>query len=100
MKRQDKAGRAKYQQMWNVTAGVIKSWIPYRLLGGGAPGNGSTEIRRWSHRYREFIRQRTLPKPYRGSSLPASRPIDLTKGICSEVGEKLYAALAKQGLTS
>jgi hypothetical protein len=41
MKRRDPntAGRAKYQQMWDVTAGVIKSWDPYGLLGGGAPGD-------------------------------------------------------------
>ncbi len=41
MKRQDMnaAGRAKYQKMWDVTAGVIKSWDPYGLLGGGAPGD-------------------------------------------------------------
>ena len=41
MKRQDPnaAGRAKYQQMWEVTAGIIREWDPYGLLGGGAPGD-------------------------------------------------------------
>jgi hypothetical protein len=31
------AGRAKYQQMRDVTATVIRSWDPYGLLNGGAP---------------------------------------------------------------
>jgi len=82
MKRQElnTAGRAKYQQMWDVTAGVIKSWDPYGFWVAVRPGTSLTrKSPRWSHRYRKFIRQRTLPKPYRGSSLPASRPIHLRR---------------------
>lgn len=41
MKLQDPntAGRAEYRKMWDVTAGVVKSWDPYGLLGSGAPGD-------------------------------------------------------------
>ncbi len=31
------AGRAKYEQVRDVTAAVVRSWNPYGLLNGGAP---------------------------------------------------------------
>jgi len=31
------AGRQKYQQMWDLTAVLIRKWDPYGLIGGGAP---------------------------------------------------------------
>ena len=39
MKRPDQntAGKAKYKQMWDITADVIRKWDPYQLLAGGAP---------------------------------------------------------------
>lgn len=41
MKHQDPnaAGRTKYQQKWDVTAGIIRHCDPHGLLGGGAPGD-------------------------------------------------------------
>jgi hypothetical protein len=38
MKRLDQntEGKAKYKQMWDITAAVIRKWDPYQLLAGGA----------------------------------------------------------------
>jgi Domain of unknown function (DUF1871) len=103
MKRRDPntAGRAKYQQMWDVTAGVIKSWDPYGLLGGGAPGD----------EFDQEIASLVAQIPRIHSAADAAQAISrifassfqahpFTEETCSEVGKKLYAALAEQELIS
>jgi hypothetical protein len=101
MKRQDRnaAGRAKYQQMWDVTATVIRTWDPYGLLAGGAP------LDELDHEIASLVAQ--IPRIHSavdarhavarifGSSFEADL---FTVEMCSEVGEKLYAALSEQGL--
>jgi Domain of unknown function (DUF1871) len=101
MKRQDPnaAGRTKYQQMWNVTAGIIRDWDPYGLLGGGAPGD---ELDR---EIASLVAQ--IPRIH--SAADATQAVlrifassfeahSFTEEKCSEVGKQLYAALAEQGL--
>jgi hypothetical protein len=100
MKRRDPnaAGRTKYLQMWDVTAGVIKSWDPYGLLSGGASGD------EFDHEIAALVAQ--IPRIH--SAVDTAHAISrilatrfeahlFTEEICSEVGKKLYAALAEQG---
>jgi hypothetical protein len=87
--------------MWDVTAGVIKSWDPYELLGGGAPGD------EFDHEIASLVAQ--IPRIH--SAADAARAISrifaasfeahsFTEEACSGVGERLYAALAEHGLNS
>ena len=101
MKRKDPnaAGRTKYQQMWNATAGIIRDWDPYGLLGGGAPGD------EFDREIASLVAQ--IPRIH--SAADATQAIarifasslevhSFTEETCSEVGKRLYAALAEQGL--
>jgi len=92
-------GRAKYQQMWDITAGIIKSWDPYGLLGAGAPGD------EFDHEIASLIAQ--IPRIH--SAADAAQAISrifsssfdahtFSEEECSEVGQRLYAALGEQGL--
>lgn len=101
MKHQDPnaAGQMKYQQMWDVTAGIIRDWDPYGLLGGGAPG----------HEFDREIACLVAQIPRIHSAAHATQAIarifassfeahSFTEETCSEVGKQLYTALAEQGL--
>jgi hypothetical protein len=95
MKHQDPnaAGQMKYQQKWDVTAGIIRDWDPYGLLGGGAPGD-------------EFdgeIASLVAQIPRIRSAADATQAIarifassfeahSFTEETCSEVGKHLYAS--------
>jgi Domain of unknown function (DUF1871) len=93
------AGRTKYQQKWDVTAGIIRDWDPYGLLGGGAPGD------EFDREIASLVAQ--IPRIH--SAADAARAMarifassfevhSFTEETCSEVGKQLYAALAEQGL--
>ncbi len=101
MKHQDPnaAGQMKYQQKWDVTAGIIRDWDPYGLLGGGAPGD----------EFDREIASLVAQIPQIHSAADATQAIacifassfeahSFTQETCSEVGKQLYAALAEQGL--
>jgi Domain of unknown function (DUF1871) len=101
MKYQDPnaAGQMKYQQKWDATAGIIRDWDPYGLLGGGAPGD------EFDREIASLVAQ--IPRIH--SAADATQAIArifasrfeahlFTEETCSEVGERLYAALAEQGL--
>ena len=93
------AGRTKYQKMWAVTAGIIRDWDPYGLLGGGAPGD----------EFDREIASLMIQIPRIHSAVDAAQAVSrifassfeahsFTEKTCSEVGKQLYAALAEQGL--
>ena len=101
MKHQDPnvVGRTKYQRKWDVTAGIIRGWDPYGLLGGGAPGD------EFDHEIASLVSQ--IPRIH--SAADATQAIarifassfeahSFTEESCSEVGKQLYAVLAEQGL--
>lgn len=103
MKRQkrNKAGRAKYQQMWDVTTGVINSWDPYGLLGGGAPGDEfDQEIASLVARIPRIHSAADAAEAISRIFASSFEPHSFTEDMCSEVGEALYSALVKQGLSS
>lgn len=91
--------RAKYQQMRDVTATVIRSWDPYGLLNGGAPRD----------EFDQEIASLVAQIPRIHSAKDAAHAVSrifaanfeahlFTPETCSDVGEKLYAALTEQGL--
>lgn len=93
------AGRARYRQIRDVTATVIKSWDPYGLLNGGAPGD----------EFDQEIAALVAQIPRIHSAEDAAHAVSrifaasfeahlFTPGTCSDVGKKLYAALTEQGL--
>jgi hypothetical protein len=93
------AGRAKYQQMRDVTATVIRSWDPYGLLNGGAPRD----------EFDQEIASLVAQIPRIHSAKDAAHAVSrifaasfethlFTSETCSDVGKKLYAALTEQGL--
>lgn len=103
MKRQDPnaAGRTKYQQMWDLTAGIIRDWDPYRLLGGGAPGD------EFDREIASLVAQIPRIRSAADATQAVSRIFassfeahSFTDETCSEVGKQLYAVLAEQGLLS
>lgn len=101
MRRQEQNanGRAKYQRMWDVTAGIIKSWDPYGLVAGGAPGDELDQeiaslVTQIPRIHSAVDAAHTISRIFGASFEPRS----FTEVTCSEVGKKLYAALAEQGL--
>jgi hypothetical protein len=101
MKQQDSnaAGRAKYQQMWDVTAGIIRDWDPYGLLGGGAPGDEFD--REVASLVAQIPRMHTAVDATQAIArvfAPSFEAHSNTEETCSEVGKQLHAALAEQGL--
>lgn len=101
MKRRDKnvVGQAKYQQMWEVTAGVIKSWDPYNLLSDGAPTDEfdqeiSLVVAQIPRMHSEADTVRAISQIF-STSFEAEL---FTEEMCSDVGGKLYAALVEQRL--
>jgi hypothetical protein len=101
MKRQDPnaAGRTKYQQMWDITAGIIRDWDPYGLLGGSAPGDEfdreiASLVAQISRIHSAADATQAISRIF-ASSFEAH---SFTEETCSEVGQQIYAALAEQGL--
>jgi hypothetical protein len=101
MKHQDlnAARRTKYQKMWDVTAGIIRDWDPYGLLGGGAPGDEfdreiASLVAQIPRIHSEADATQAIARIF-ASSFEAH---SVTEETCSEVGKQLYAALAQQGL--
>jgi hypothetical protein len=98
MKRPDQntAGKAKYKQMWDITADVIRKWDPYQLLAGGAPRD------EWDSEISSVVAQ--IPRMHSAtdaaaavsrvfassSNLPAA-------GEFAEVGAQLFARLQERG---
>ena len=93
------AGRKKYEQMWDVTAAVLRAWDPYSLLAGGAPAdelNGE-------------IASLVAQIPRITSATDAAHAISrifgssfetrvFTPQSCEDIGEKLFDALKERGL--
>ena len=93
------AGRAKYEEMWDVTADVIRQWDPYRLLGEGAPTN------EFEHEIASVVAE--IPRIHSAADavLAVSRvfssslePQHFSADACAEVGRKLFSALSDRGL--
>jgi hypothetical protein len=87
--------------MWDVTAGVIKCWDPYKLLRGGAPED------EFDREIASLVAQIPRIHSARDAAHAISRIFSasfersrFTKEMCSDVGSKLYTALADQGLIS
>jgi hypothetical protein len=103
MKKSDEnaEGKAKYKQMWEVTAGVIRKWDPYKLLAGGAPRD------EWDSEISSVVAQ--IPRIHSatdaaeavarvfGSSLERDA---FTPSACSDVGAELFARLEERGFIS
>jgi hypothetical protein len=101
MKHQDPnaAGRSKYQQKWDVTAGIIRDWDPLGLLDGGAPGDEfdreiASLVAQIPRIHSAVDAMQAVSRIF-ASSFDAS---SFTEESCSEVGKQLFAALAEQGL--
>jgi hypothetical protein len=93
------AGRAKYQQMWAVTADVIRKWDPHGLLAGGASDN---EL---DHEITSLVAQIPRIKSATDATHAISRilsssfePGSFPLSACQDIGEKLFATLLEQGL--
>jgi hypothetical protein len=91
--------QAKYRRLWDVTATVIRSWDPYWLLASGPP------LDEFDREISSVVAQ--IPRIH--SAVDASHAVsrvfassfqadEFTVEKCSEVGQKLYAALSEQGL--
>jgi hypothetical protein len=96
---QNAAAKAKYQQMWDVTAEVIQKWDPYELLAGGAPSD------EWDSEISSVVAQ--IARIHSPSD--AAEAIARVFGAnlereafkpeaCSQVGAELYARLQERGL--
>ena len=93
------AARKKYEQMWDVTAAVVRAWDPYSLLAGGAPAD---ELDREIASLVAQIPRITSTTDAAhavvrnfGSSL---EPTVFTPQTCEDIGEKLFTALKECGL--
>jgi Domain of unknown function (DUF1871) len=95
----DTEGRAKYQQLWDITAEVIRSWDPYDLIRGGAPRDEfDKEIALVVAQIRDM---HSASDATRAISRIFSSSIDeasFTEQECSAVGEQLYVALKAREL--
>jgi Domain of unknown function (DUF1871) len=93
------AGREKYEQMWDVTAAVVRAWDPYRLLAGGAPvdeldGEIASLVAQIPRITSATDAAHAVSRIF-GSSL---EPSVFTPQSCEDIGEKLFTALKKRGL--
>ena len=95
------AGREKYEQMWVVTAEVIREWDPYRLLGEGAPTDA------FDQQITAVVAQIPLIHSAADAALAVSRVFSsgfesqyFSVDACAEVGEKLFSALSERDLTA
>jgi hypothetical protein len=92
-------GRKQYEQMWDVTAAVVKAWDPYGLLAGGAPedelDSEITSLVAQIPRMASATDAAHAVARIFGSSFAPER---FTPQSCADVGEKLYAALRGHGL--
>jgi hypothetical protein len=93
------AGRAKYEELWDVTAAVIRRWDPYGLLGGGAPAD---EL---DHEIASVVAQIPRIHSAMDAALAVSRvfcssfePQYFSVDACAEVGQELFSALFERGL--
>ena len=100
MKRSDPkaAGKAKYQQMWAVTADVIRKWDPYELLAGGAPKDEwdseiSSVVAQMSRVHSSSDAAAAIARVF-GSSLEQG---GFTQEACADVGAELYARWKERG---
>jgi len=87
------AGREKYEQMWDVTAGVVRAWDPYGLLAGGAPAD---EL---DNEIASLVAQvpRITSATDAAHAVCFESPV-FTPQSCEDIGEKLFAALKNSGL--
>jgi hypothetical protein len=101
MPRRDRnaAGRDKYQQMWDVTADVIRQWDPYHLLSGGAPAD------EFDGEIASVVAQIPSIHSAADAALAVSRVFSSSferqafgVDACTEVGKKLFSALSDRGL--
>jgi hypothetical protein len=93
------AGREKYQQMWDITANVIRNWDPYGLLAGGVPPD------EFDHEIASLVAQIPRIKSGEDATLAVSRIFgsnfdssSFPADSCRDAGEKLFAALLEKGL--
>jgi hypothetical protein len=103
MKKSDRntAGRVKYQEIWDITADVIRKWDPYNLLAGGAPRDEwdseiSSVVAQISRIHSPSDAAAAIARIF-GSSLERS---NFTPASCSEVGGELYARLKERGFVT
>jgi hypothetical protein len=93
------AGRKKYEQMWDVTAAIVRAWDPYGLLAGGAPHDEldseiTSLVAQIPHVASAADAAHAVARIF-GSSFD---PEHFTHQSCADVGEKLYVALREHGL--
>ena|SRR5579872_5216744 len=95
------AGRAKYEEMWDITAAVIQQWDPYRLLGEGAPTD------EFDHEIASVVAE--IPRIHSAADAASAvsrvfsssfEPQYFSVDACAEVGEKLFSALSDRGLVA
>jgi hypothetical protein len=92
------AGKAKYQEMWEVTADVIRKWDPYDLLAGGAPKDEwdseiSSVVAQISRVHSPSDASAAIARVF-GSSLEQGA---FTPEACADVGAQLYARWKERG---
>ena len=93
------AGRESYQQLWNVTAAIVKAWDPYGLLAGGAPGDElDREIASLVAQIPRMASATDAAYAFSRIFGSSFEPHRFTPESCEEVGQKLYAALKEHGL--
>lgn len=93
------AGREKYQQMWDLTADVIRKWDPYGLLAGGAPPD------EFDHEIASLVAQIPRINSAADATLAVSRIFgsnfdsgSFPADSCRDVGKELFATLQEKGL--
>jgi hypothetical protein len=98
---QNSAGKAKYKQMWDITAEVIRKWDPYRLLAGGAPRD------EWDSEISSVVAQ--IPQIHSASDAAAAVSRVFASGSdrdaftsdgCADVGAELFARLHERGFVT
>jgi hypothetical protein len=98
---QNAVGRAKYKQMWDITADVIRKWDPYQLLAGGAPRD------EWDSEISSVVAP--IPRIHSASDAAAAvsrvfasslDPSAFTADTCSDVGAELFTRLQERGFVT
>ena len=95
------ADKARYQQMWEVTADVIRKWDPYELLTNGAPidewdSEISSVVARMSRVHSPSDAAAAIARVF-GSSLEQG---GFTPEACADVGAELYARWKERGFST
>ena len=97
----DAIGKVKYQQMWDLTADVIRKWDPYGLLAGGAPRD------EWNSEISSLVAQISRMRSASDAAAAVSRVFasslecnSFTPDACAEVGADLFARLQERDFVS